>query len=228
MLTLWLLREHRFLKPFTLIYLWNYPVSNISQFQLPRGVSHRQAVERALSSLGTCGCYQLWQDFTRQSVAGKSHLVEYSRYDLCIKEQCWSNQDIDDCSLTENDKLVPFPDIVRRILFAKRTAARSRKQTAMTEANEARRALVERHTDCRPGPGRCLDNVFEATHAIAEAQYSSRLTEIKNEINILINNSAWRRHVDADRVCNLHTGLERVWKAQKTNPFLNCRAHFCD
>ena len=127
------------LKTFILIYHCNYIVSIMSQFQLPRGVSHRQAVERALSSLRTCGCYQLWQDFTRQSVAGKSHLVEYSRFDLCIKEQCWSNQDVDDCSLTENDWLVPFPDIVRRILFAKRSTAWSRKQTAMTEANEARR-----------------------------------------------------------------------------------------
>ena len=141
----------------------------MSQFQIPRSVSHRRAVERALSLLRICGCFQLWEDFTRLAVAGKSHSAEYSRYDLCIKEQCWSNQDIDDCSLTENDKLVPLPDIVRRILFAKRTAARSRKQTAMTEANEARRALAERHTDCRPGPGRCLDNVFEATRAIAEA-----------------------------------------------------------
>ena len=90
-------------------------------------------------------------------------------------------------------------------MYAKRTAARSRKQTARTEANEARRALVERHTDCRYGTGRCFDYVFEATRAIAEAQYSSRLTEIKDEINILINDSAWRRHVDADRVCNLTT-----------------------
>ena len=75
----------------------------------------------------------------------------------------------------------------------------------MTEANEAHRALVETHTDCRTGSRRCLDYVFEATHTISEDQYSSRLTEIKDEIDILISNSAWQRHVDADRVCNLTT-----------------------
>ena len=91
----------------------------MSQYELPRGVSHYKAKERALSSLRSCGCLSLWEEFTSKLIVTKTHLVECSRLDLCIAEQCWSTQDVDPNMLSVNDKLLPFPEVARRTLFTK-------------------------------------------------------------------------------------------------------------
>ena len=175
----------------------------MSQFILPRNVSHRQALERALSSLRSCGCHPLWEEFTRAAIEGKSFMIDCKRFELCITEQCWSDQDIDVSSLIVSDRLLPFPVGVKWALFAKLEAARSHKQRALQEASIARRTLQESHEACRSGPRRCLDSASEATRSIAEDFYSSRWEVVIDEVNALIRNSAWQNHVDTNRVCNL-------------------------
>ena len=171
----------------------------MSQFILPRNVSHRQALERALSSLRSCGCHPLWEEFTRLAIEGKSFMIDCKRLELCITEQCWSDQDIDVSSLTVSDRLLPFPVGVKRALFAKLEAARSHKQRVLQEASIARKILQERHVACRSGPRRCLDSVSEATRSIAEDFYSSRWEAVIDEVDVLIRNSAWQNHVDINK-----------------------------
>ena len=113
----------------------------MSHYELPRGVSHYKAKERALSSLRSCGCYTVWEEFTRKLIVSKQYLAECSRFDLCIAEQCWSAQDVDGDMLSVNDKLLPFPEVARCSLFIKRAAARSHKQRAQAEAEQAKQAL---------------------------------------------------------------------------------------
>ena len=177
----------------------------MSQYTLPRNVSHYQALKRALSSLRSCGCHDLWEEFTRLTIEGKSIIVDFKRIELCIKEQCWSNHDVDMGALTVSDRLLPFPVGVKRALFAKLEGIRSHKQRALQEANRARRNLQERHATCRSGPRRCMDNVSEATRSIAEAYFLSRWEEVIGEVDVLIRESAWQSHVDPNRVCNLTT-----------------------
>ena len=166
----------------------------MSQYQIPRGVSHYRAIERALSSLRSCGCFSLWEEFTGKTIVSKTHLAECNRYDLCISEQCWSAHDVDEDTLSVNDKLLPFPEGARRSMFAKRTAARSLKQRALAEAAEAKTALQNRHSACRSGPRRCLDNVIEASRHIAEERYTTSMEEVKSEVNTLITDSPWQPH----------------------------------
>ena len=108
----------------------------MSLYEIPRGVSHYKAKERALSFLRPCGCLSLWEDFTSKTIVAKTHLAECSRLDLCIAEQCWSTQDVDQDLLSVNDKLLPFPEVVRRTLLTKRASARSHKQRALAEAQQ--------------------------------------------------------------------------------------------
>ena len=91
----------------------------MSQYLVPRGVSHYSAIERALSFLRSCGCFSLWEDLTGKTIVSKTHLAECNRYDLCISEQCWSAQDVDEDALSVNDKLLPFPEVVKHSLFTK-------------------------------------------------------------------------------------------------------------
>ena len=134
----------------------------------------------------SCGCHHLWEEYTRTTIEGKACLIVCKRFESFINEQCWSEEDVNGSCLTENDKLLPFPETAKRALYTKLVAARSRKQSALQEVSRARRALEERHRACRSGTVRCLDNVFAATRSIAEAQYSTRLAETNDEINVLI------------------------------------------
>ena len=129
------------LKNFIIIYLKATPASTMSQFQLPRSVSHRRALERSLAHLRSCGCHHLWEEYTRTTIEGKACLIVCKRFESCINEQCWSEEDVNGSCLTENDKLLPFPETAKRALYTKLVAARSRKQSALQEVRRARRAL---------------------------------------------------------------------------------------
>ena len=84
-----------FISLFSCSYTTKHPCFTMSQYTLPRNVSHYQALKRALSSLRSCGCHDLWEEFTRLTIEGKSITVDYKRIELCIKEQCWSDHDVD-------------------------------------------------------------------------------------------------------------------------------------
>ena len=81
-------------------FLNNYPTLGSAQ-------RHRWFI-KVLTSLDSCGCLTHWKDYTDLALEGKSIDIDHIRLIWCLKQQCWSTDDIDVTCLTEADKAQVF------------------------------------------------------------------------------------------------------------------------
>ena len=175
----------------------NYPTLGSAQ-------RHRW-YNKVLTLLENCGCLTYWKDYTDLAMRGKSIDTDRIRLIWCLKQQCWSADDIDVTCLTEADKAHVFPGIVMRGLSDKLKAVRELKRSVARDSGNARRRFEERYGTCGHSRRKHLDCALEATKFLVESHGKDRLDQTKIEIDGLIKNSNWQKLVDTSRVLNLTT-----------------------
>ena len=124
--------------------------NNLFGLQIPQNVPNRGPTRRALLKLRDCGCLQVWNEFMHLSRKSKTFELDYIRLKLCIREQCWAPGDVNNISLSEGDKCVPYPKSVHRALVNKLKNAKDIKKEAFDLAGEKRKMLEVKHRGCHP------------------------------------------------------------------------------
>ena len=170
--------------------------------QTHRDTPSRRVVGAAKAALQKCGCFPDWEEYDRLSRECRMSELTVLRLGDCISEHIWSHSDVDDVTLTDSDKNMPYPDIVHIHLLNKRKNARALKKENLEKVKETRELLKVKHSTCRC-IGRHLRVLFDYTNSAIDMLASTRKREIDDEIKGLISESRWKQVVNPEKVLNL-------------------------
>ena len=156
------------------------------KYPIPSGTRRTGSIKRAFNSLERCGCLNIWEEFTDLAIECRMCDLAYGRIKWCISEQCWGPLDVEERSLNEADRAVPYPDKAHRILSQKAKTCKSLSREVRQAANRKRLALVTRHRTCPLQRGRVPNAVFKFTKDLVETAEVMKKSEIAMEMEALI------------------------------------------
>ena len=164
--------------------------------------SHR-TIRYAKHFLRSCGCFPAYEEFASSYSERKIGKAGVKRLEFCIREQCWSPDDIVGITLTEGDSTVPFPDTVYRHLSNRLRSTKAHIKETSGKVKGKELLLKAKHSACRDRNERHLNVLSGSMKQEVETRALNRETEIVNEIHGLIRESRWQNIVSSDKVLNL-------------------------